>query len=73
MIIKKNYHYLTNYFDHGISNNKEFDTTIILLLLHIPLIIGAKISKRNQLVRRILFFIYASGMIIFILLLLLNL
>ena len=55
MIIKKNYHDLIKYFDHGISSNKEFDTTIILLLLHIPLIIGAKISKRNQLVRRILF------------------
>ena len=73
MIIKKNYHDLIKYFDHGISSNKEFDTTIILLLLHIPLIIGAKISKRNQLVRRILFIIYASGMILFIFLVVLNL
>ena len=72
-ILEIPYEDLIKYFDHGISSNREFDTTIILLLLHIPLIIGAKISKRNQLVRRILFFIYASGMIIFILLLLLNL
>ncbi len=71
MIIKKNYE-LSTYFDHGISNN-EFDTTIILLLLHIPLIIGAKISKKNQSIRKILFLIYLSGMIIFILLILLNL
>ncbi len=71
MIIKKNYESI-NYFDHGISNN-EFDTTIILLLLHIPLIIGAKISKKNQSIRKILFLIYLSGMIIFILLILLNL
>jgi len=71
MIIKKNYESI-NYFDHVISNN-EFDTTIILLLLHIPLIIGAKISKKNQSIRKILFLIYLSGMIIFILLILLNL
>jgi len=71
MIIKKNYESI-NYFDHGVSNN-EFDTTIILLLLHIPLIIGAKISKKNQSIRKILFLIYLSGMIIFILLILLNL
>ncbi len=73
MIIKKNYYELNSYYDHGITNNKEFDATIILLLLHIPLIIGAKISKRNQLVRRILFIIYASGMILFIFLVVLNL
>ena len=71
MIINENYHEIINYFDHGISNN-NFDTTIILLLLHIPLIIGAKISKRNRYVRRILFFTYASGMTVFIFLLVLN-
>ena len=72
MIINKNHHEIIDYFDHGISDN-EFDTTIILLLLHIPLIIGAKISKRNEFVRRILFFTYASGMTVFIFLLVLNL
>ena len=72
MIINENYPEIINYFDHGISNNNNFDTTIILLLLHIPLIIGAKISKRNMYVRRILFFIYASGMTVFIFLIVLN-
>ena len=72
MIIKKNYYELINHLDHGVIND-EFDLTISLLLLHIPLIIGAKISKRNQLARIILFLIYTSGMIIFILLILLNL
>jgi len=72
MIINENYHEIINYLDHGISNNNEFDTTIILLLLHIPLIIGAKISKRNRHFRKILFFTYASGMTVFIFLLVLN-
>ena len=71
MNIEKNYFELSEYFDHGISNS-QFDTTIILLLLHIPLIIGAKISKRNMLIKKILFLTYASGMSLFILLLALN-
>ena len=59
-------------YDHGISD-KDFDITIILLLLHIPLIIGAKISKRNKVARRILFFIYTIGMVLFIFLITINL
>lgn len=59
-------------YDHGISS-KDFDITIILLLLHIPLIIGTKISKRNKVVRRILFLMYTIGMVSFIFLITINL
>ena len=52
-------------YDHGITDN-QFDTTIILLLLHIPLIIGAKISKKNKTIKHLLFIIYIFGMLLFI-------
>jgi|TARA_B100001093_G_C26186451_1_gene742016 hypothetical protein len=52
-------------YDHGITDN-QFDATIILLLLHIPLIIGAKISKKNKTIKKLLFVIYIFGMALFI-------
>jgi hypothetical protein len=52
-------------YDHGITDN-QFDATIILLLLHIPLIIGAKISKKNKTIKELLFVIYIFGMALFI-------
>lgn len=59
-----NYQNLSIY-DHGITDN-QFDTTIILLLLHIPLIIGAKISKKNKTIKQFLFITYILGMVLFI-------
>ena len=58
-----NYQNLSIY-DHGITDN-QFDTKI-LLLLHIPLIIGAKISKKNKTIKQFLFIIYILGMALFI-------
>ena len=52
-------------YDHGITDN-QFDATIILLLLHIPLIIGAKISKKNKTIKQFLFITYILGMVLFI-------
>ena len=52
-------------YDHGITDN-QFDATIILLLLHIPLIIGAKISKKNKTIKKLLFVIYSFGLAFFI-------
>ena len=58
-----NYQNLSIY-DHGITDN-QFDTKI-LLLLHIPLIIGAKISKKNKTIKQFLFITYILGMVLFI-------
>ena len=52
-------------YDHGITDN-QFDTTIILLLLHIPLIMGAKFSKKNKTIKQLLFITYILGMALFI-------
>ena len=65
MIIPINHYQNLNIYDHGITDN-QFDTTIILLLLHIPLIIGAKISKKNKTIKKLLFIIYILGMAFFI-------
>ena len=65
MIIPINHYQNLNIYDHGITDN-QFDTTIILLLLHIPLIIGAKISKKNKTIKKLLFIIYILGMALFI-------
>ena len=65
MIIPINHYQNLNIYDHGITDN-QFDTTIILLLLHIPLIIGAKISKKNKTIKKLLFLIYILGMALFI-------
>ena len=65
MIIPINKYKNLSIYNHGIIDN-QFDTTIILLLLHIPLIIGAKISKKNKTIKIILFLIYILGMALFI-------
>ncbi len=65
MIIPINHSQNLSIYNHGITDN-QFDTTIILLLLHIPLIIGAKISKKNKTIKRLLFIIYILGMALFI-------
>ena len=65
MIIPINHYQNLSIYDHGITDN-QFDTTIILLLLHIPLIIGAKISKKNKTIKELLFIIYILGMAFFI-------
>ena len=65
MIILINHYQNLSIYNHGIIDN-QFDTTIILLLLHIPLIIGAKISKKNKTIKKLLFIIYILGMALFI-------
>ena len=67
-----NYENLGNSFlDHGASS-KEWDMTIILLLLHVPLLITAKYGAKNKKLKFGLVSVYSLGMIVFLIIVIFN-
>jgi len=59
------------FFNHG-DIGGDWDITIILLMIHIPLIVAAKFGSKNKKLRFGLITVYGIGMFIFLLLLIFN-
>ena len=60
-----------NFLNHGASGG-EWDMTIILLMIHMPLIVAAKFGAKNEKLRFGLITVYGTGMFIFLILLIFN-
>tara|TARA_B100001029_G_scaffold145235_1_gene125475 strand:+ start:1861 stop:2082 length:222 start_codon:yes stop_codon:yes gene_type:complete len=60
-----------NFLNHGAPGG-EWDMTIILLMIHIPLIVAAKFGEKNEKLRFGLITVYGIGMFIFLILLIFN-
>ncbi len=58
-------------FNHG-DPGGEWDMTIILLMVHMPLIVAAKFGSKNEKLKFGLITVYGIGMLIFLLLLIFN-
>ena len=59
------------FLNHGAPGG-EWDMTIILLMIHIPLIVAAKFGAKNEKLRFGLITVYGIGMFIFLILLIFN-
>tara|TARA_B100001996_G_scaffold196595_1_gene150637 strand:+ start:1165 stop:1386 length:222 start_codon:yes stop_codon:yes gene_type:complete len=59
------------FLNHGEAGG-EWDITIILLMIHMPLIVAAKFGAKNEKLKFGLITVYGIGMLIFLLLLIFN-
>ncbi len=60
-----------NFLNHGAPGG-EWDMTIILLMIHIPLIVAAKFGAKNEKLKFGLITVYGIGMFVFLILLIFN-